>query len=155
MHCNKQIKHEISLSPWYRQVADVYGAKNVWWVRKLFYLLFAFGGSLCFNMGLGMHTCFSCCIELKGEADCREYWLQIKGSDNAAFFEGQRNTESRLNTLQYVNATPRMLDLRLSAAGGQPVVCILFWMEYCLLQQSNCPAPIVLVMSWSISHYWT
>lgn len=62
------------------------------------------------KVGLGKRTCFSCCVELKGETGCREYRLQIKGSDNAAFFEGQRNAESRLNTLQYVNATPCMLE---------------------------------------------
>lgn len=73
------------------------------------------------NVMLGKHICFSCCVELKGETGCREYRLQIKGSDNAAFLEGQRNAESRLNTLQYVNATPHMLELCLSAAAGKPV----------------------------------
>lgn len=78
-------------------------------------------GRCALKVGLGTRTCFSCCVELKGETGCREYRLQIKGSDNAAFIEGQRNAESKLNTLQYVNATPCMLELRLSAAGGKPV----------------------------------
>lgn len=37
---------------WYKQGAGVYGAKNVSRGRKLLYLLFAFGGSLCFERGV-------------------------------------------------------------------------------------------------------
>ena len=76
-------------------------------------------------------ACFSCCIELKGETGCREYRLQIKCSGNAAFFEGQRNAEFKLNALRYVNATPRMLELRVRAAGGKPVSASHFGWNIC------------------------
>lgn len=107
------------------------------------------------NMVSGKHTCFSCCTELKEKQVWREYRLQVRDSDNAAFFGGQRNAESRLNTMQYVNAMPCHVCWSYAwVLQGEACVCILFWMEYCLLQQSNCPAPIVLAMSWSIPHYW-
>lgn len=49
-------------------------------------------------MQLGNYSCFSCYVEFKGKTSCREYRLEIKVSDNAAFFHSQRNVESRLNT---------------------------------------------------------
>lgn len=98
------------------------------------------------KVGLGKRTCFSRCVELKGETGCREYRLQIKGSDNAAFFEGQRNAESKLNTA-ICKCHTMYVGVTLECCRGKACVCIPFWMEYCLLQQSSCPAPIVLVMS--------
>jgi len=80
------------------------------------------------NVELGNHSCFSCGVEFKGEISCGEYRLEIKGSDNAAFFKSQRNVEFRLNTLQYVNAMPCMLEPCLSAAGVEARVCLPFWM---------------------------
>jgi len=53
MHCNKRIQCGSGLIPWYKQGAGVCGAKNAWWGRKLFCLLFAFGGLLCFERGVG------------------------------------------------------------------------------------------------------
>lgn len=79
------------------------------------------------NMGLGKHTGFLCCT-VKGV--CREYRLQIKGSDNTAFFGGQRNAESRLNTLQYVNAM--YVGVTFECCRGKPVSASCFgWNIVC------------------------
>lgn len=149
MHSHKRIQVRMDLFPGTNMVQVCMGQRICHGVES-FYIYPVLSEVHCaLNMGFGKHTCFSCCT-VKGV--CREYRLQIKGSDNTAFFGGQRNAESRLNTLQYVNAM--YVGVTFECCRGKVCVCILFWMEYCLLQHSNCPAQIVLAMSWSIPHYW-
>lgn len=95
--------------------------QRIWHGVESFYICpCAFTGLLCFEHRVRKIYLLLMLHRVKGETVCREYRLQIKGSDNTAFFGGQRDAESRWNTLQYVNAMPCMLELGLSAAGESP-----------------------------------
>lgn len=123
-------------------IVQVCMGQRISWGRKLLHLPCAFRSSLCFEHGVRKAYLLLILHRVKGETVWREYRLQVRDSDNATFFGGQRNAESRLNALQYVNTMLCMLELRLSAAGGSlclhPVLDGILFVAAKQLPSPNC-----------------
>lgn len=130
MHSNKRIQVRMDLFPG-TDMAQVCMGQRMCHGVESFYIC-AFRGSLCFEHGIRKTYLLLMLHRVKGETVCREYRLQIKGSDNAAFFGGQKKCRVLIKYSVICKCHAMYVGVMLECCRGKPVPASCFgWNIVC------------------------